>query len=36
MEVTGLKLGFEIAAALVGIICIAFFVYVAILSRKAD
>ena len=36
MEVSGLKFGLEIAAALIGIICIAFFVYVMLLSRKAD
>lgn len=36
MEVSSLKFGLEIAAALVGIICVAFFVYVMFLSRKAD
>ena len=36
MEVSGLKFGLEIAAALIGIICIAFIVYVMLLSNKAD
>ncbi len=35
MEVSNLKFGLEIAAALVGIIGIAFFVYVMLLSGKA-
>jgi hypothetical protein len=35
MEISTLKFGLEIAAALVGIICIAFFAYVTLLSGKA-
>jgi hypothetical protein len=35
MDVSVLKSGLEIAAALVGVICIAFFVYVMLLSKKA-
>jgi hypothetical protein len=35
METSTLKFGLEIAAALIGVICIAFFAYVMILSRKA-
>jgi hypothetical protein len=36
MEVSGLKFAIEIAAALIGIICVIFFLYVMLLSRKAD
>jgi len=34
METTNLKFIFESAAALAGIVCIAFFAYVMLLSRK--
>jgi hypothetical protein len=34
MEVSGLKFGLEAAAALAGVICIAFIVYVLVVSKK--
>jgi len=36
MEVSGLKLGLEIAAMLIGAICIVFFVYLRLLSKKRE
>jgi NADH:ubiquinone oxidoreductase subunit H len=36
MELSGLKFGLEIAATLIGIICIAFIAYIMFLSGKTD